>query len=71
VTSHRTPALARAITGPRLAWLFALVPILLALAAIAFVPEGERDTTPVDQLPVGADSTLAVELEDKLPDDEG
>ncbi|MCY4728094.1 MMPL family transporter [Nocardioides sp. STR2] len=69
--SHPTPAPARAITGRRLAWFFALVPILLALAVIAFVPEGERETSPLDTLPAGADSTLAVELEEQLPDDEG
>ena len=69
--SHHTPAPARAIAGRRLAWFFALAPILLALFVIAFVPEGEREASPLDTLPVGADSTLAVELEEQLPDDEG
>ena len=69
--SHHTPAPARAIAGRRLAWFFALVPILLALFVIAFVPEGERESSALDTLPVGADSTLAVELEEQLPDDEG
>ncbi|HEX5916242.1 MAG TPA: MMPL family transporter, partial [Nocardioides sp.] len=68
---HRTPAPARAIAGRRLAWFFALVPILLAIAVIAFVPEGEREASPLDTLPAGADSTLAVELEEQLPEDEG
>ena len=69
--SHHTPAPARAIAGRRLAWFFALVPILFALFVIAFVPEGEREASALDTLPVGADSTLAVELEEQLPDDEG
>ena len=69
--SHHTPAPARAIAGRRLAWFFALVPILFALFVIAFVPEGERESSALDTLPVGADSTLAVELEEQLPDDEG
>ena len=69
--SPRTPAPARAIAGRHLAWFFALVPILLAIAVIAFVPEGEREASPLDTLPAGADSTLAVELEEQLPDDEG
>ena len=42
--SHHTPAPARAIAGRRLAWFFALVPILFALFVIAFVPEGERES---------------------------
>jgi putative drug exporter of the RND superfamily len=71
VPSHHTPAPARAIAGRRLAWFFALAPILLALFVIAFVPEGEREASPLDTLPVGADSTLAVELQEQLPDDEG
>jgi RND superfamily putative drug exporter len=49
----------------------ALVPILLALAVIALVPEGERETSALDNLPAGADSTLAVELADRLPEDDG
>ncbi len=69
--SHHTPAPARAITGRRLAWFFAIVPILFAVFVIAFVPEGEREASALDTLPVGADSTLAVELEEQLPDDEG
>ncbi|HYJ27351.1 MAG TPA: hypothetical protein VEW73_06540, partial [Nocardioides sp.] len=69
--AHHTPAPARAIAGRRLAWFFALAPILLALFVIAFVPEGERESSALDTLPVGADSTLAVELEEQLPEDEG
>ncbi|NYE36300.1 RND superfamily putative drug exporter [Nocardioides cavernae] len=69
--AHRTPALARVITGRRTAWLVALVPILLALAVLALVPEGERETTSTDASPVGADSTSAAQLLDELPEDEG
>jgi len=43
----------------------------MALAVIAFLPEGEREGSPVDTLPAGADSTLAVELAEQLPEDEG
>jgi RND superfamily putative drug exporter len=49
----------------------ALVPLLMALAVIAFLPEGEREGSAVDTLPAGADSTLAVELAEQLPEDEG
>lgn len=71
MSAHRTPALARFITGRRTAWAVALVPILLALAVLALVPEGERETTSTDASPVGADSTLAAQLLDELPEDEG
>ncbi len=71
MTSHQPPAPARFVSGRRTAWLVALVPILLALAVIALVPEGQREASPVDSLPVGADSTLAVELADQLPEDDG
>ncbi|TGN66653.1 MMPL family transporter [Nocardioides eburneiflavus] len=43
----------------------------MALAVIAFLPEGEREASPVDTRPAGADSTLAVELAEQLPEDEG
>ena len=65
------PAPARFVSGRRTAWLVALVPILLALAVIVLVPEGERDARATDTLPAGADSTLAVELADQLPEDDG
>ena len=71
MSHHRTPTLARAIAGRRLAWLVALVPLLVALAVIALVPEGQREGSATDTLPAGADSTLAVELADQLPEDEG
>lgn len=71
MSPHRTPAAARFIAGRRTAWVVALVPILLALAVLAFLPEGERETTSTDTSPIGADSTLAAQLLDDLPDDEG
>jgi RND superfamily putative drug exporter len=71
VPDHQSPALARLVAGRRTAWLVALVPLLVALAVLALVPEGEHDASPTDTLPAGADSTLAVELADRLPDDEG
>ncbi|MBS2940159.1 MMPL family transporter [Nocardioides sp. J2M5] len=71
MSPHRTPAAARFVAGRRTAWVVALVPILLALAVLALVPEGERETTSTDTAPIGADSTLAAQLLDELPDDEG
>lgn len=68
---RQSPAPARFVTGRRTAWLVALVPLLLAVLAIGLVPEGERETSATDTLPQGADSTLAVELAEDLPDDEG
>lgn len=69
--AHHTPTLARVIAGRRTAWVVALVPILLALAVLAFVPEGEREGSSTDTAPVGADSTKAAELLEQLPEDEG
>ncbi|CAM3730078.1 MMPL family transporter [Nocardioides zeicaulis] len=71
MSPHRTPAAARVVAGRRTAWAVALVPILLALAVLALVPEGERETTSTDTSPIGADSTLAAQLLDELPEDEG
>ncbi|WP_307861629.1 MMPL family transporter [Nocardioides xinjiangensis] len=65
------PAPARLVAGCRTAWVVALVPLLLALAAILLVPEGEHEARASDTLPAGADSTAAVELAGQLPDDEG
>jgi RND superfamily putative drug exporter len=62
---------ARVISGRRTAWLVALVPLLIAIAVLVLVPEGERDARATDTLPSGADSTYAVELADQLPEDEG
>ncbi len=57
------------LLGPRIAWLVALVPLLLAGALIAGLGEGERDRTSLDSLPSGFDSTQGTELRDALPDE--
>lgn len=57
------------ITGRRTAWLFALLPILLALALIGGVGEAEHATDSRDNLPENADSTAAAFLLDELPDE--
>ncbi|GAA1911480.1 MMPL family transporter [Nocardioides hwasunensis] len=67
---HQSPAPARFVTGRRTAWLVAIVPLLLAVLAIGFLPEGEHDAKATDTLPKGADSTLAVQLAEQLPDDD-
>ena len=53
----------------RVAWLVAVLPLLLAGALIAGLGEGERDRTSLDALPAGFDSTLGTELRDRLPDE--
>ncbi|WP_243058366.1 MMPL family transporter [Nocardioides sp. SR21] len=62
-------ALAPIITGRRTAWLFALLPILLAVALIGGVGEAEHATDSRDNLPENADSTSAAYLLDELPDE--
>ncbi|QNN54372.1 MMPL family transporter [Nocardioides mesophilus] len=57
------------ITGRRTAWAFALVPLLLAGAAAGVVGEAGRTSSPLDSLPRDADSTIAAELQDRLPED--
>lgn len=58
------------ITGRRTAWLVALVTSLLALTAVAAMPEGERDPSPLDALPAGYDSTQGVAVLEELPADD-
>lgn len=55
------------LVGRRTAWLVALLPLLLAGALIGVLGEGERDASPTDTLPKGADSTIAAQLADELP----
>ncbi|MDR7253001.1 RND superfamily putative drug exporter [Nocardioides sp. BE266] len=69
--SASTSRAARLAAGRRTAWVVALVPLLIAIAALVLVPEGSRTAKATDTLPAGADSTLAVELGDQLPEDEG
>lgn len=67
---QRLSALRSVIVGRRTAWLVALLPILLAGVVIGVVGEGERERTPLDAIPAGADSTEAVALREALPDDD-
>jgi len=51
----------------RRSWWVALVMIVIALGAIGALGEAERTPSPSDTLPVGADSTTALELQQRLP----
>lgn len=53
------------------AWIVALVMVVLGLGLIGVLGEAERTASPLDTLPVGADSTTVVELSDQLPRNEG
>ena len=64
------PASLLPIVRPRVAWLVALAPLLLAVLAIGLLGEGEREQQPTDSLPRGLDSTLAAQLDAQLGDDE-
>jgi RND superfamily putative drug exporter len=55
------------IAGRRTAWVFALVPILFALALIGGVGEAEHEADARELLPDHADSTAAAWLTDDLP----
>lgn len=59
------------VVGRRTAWLVALLPLLLAGVLIGAVGEGERERTPLDTVPAGADSTEALELAEQLPEEDG
>ncbi len=67
--SSHTPAPARFITARRTAWLVALLPLLAAIAVMTLLGEAERDQLATDQSPEGADSTSAIELAERLPDE--
>lgn len=58
------------ISGRRTSWFVALVPLLLALAVLGMVGEGDRDAQPTDSLPEGYDSTTAVGLQQELPEED-
>ncbi len=62
--------LVRLVTGRRTAAAVALLALLLAGMVIAGVGEAERAATSTDSLPRDADSTLAVQLQDELPDED-
>ena len=61
------PSVVGVVTGPRLAWLVALLPLLFAGVLIGLVGEADRDAGATDAQPRGADSTLATELREQLP----
>ncbi|MEQ6901632.1 MMPL family transporter [Nocardioides sp. YIM 152588] len=66
---HRGPvAVSSFLTSRRWAWLVALVPLVAALAVMGIVGEAERTPSPTDSMPSGLDSTLGVELSERLPD---
>jgi putative drug exporter of the RND superfamily len=56
--------------GRATAWLLALVPLLLAVAAIVLVGEADREAQATDSLPAGLDSTQGTELREQLPDEQ-
>ncbi len=57
---------ARWVSGP-----FALLALLASLLLIGLVGAAERSPSSTDALPLGADSTRAVELAERLPQDTG
>ena len=59
-----------AVTGRRTAWLFALLPLVLAVLALGLAGEGERERLTTDQLPAGLDSTEGAALRDRFPEAE-
>ena len=68
-TDRRGSVRTSPLLGPRVAWLVALLPLLLAGALIAGLGEGDRDRTSLDALPAGFDSTQGTALRDALPDE--
>src|SRR5690606_18878498 len=63
-------ALTRALTGRRTAWIVVLVGLVLGMGVTFGLGEAERDPSPTDSLPAGYDSTLGVELQQSLPEDD-
>ncbi|TIC88507.1 MMPL family transporter [Nocardioides sp. GY 10113] len=59
--------LAAWLTSRRWAWLVALVPMLVAVAALGTIGEAERTPSPTDTMPRDLDSTLGTELRAQLP----
>ncbi|GAA5152188.1 MMPL family transporter [Nocardioides marinquilinus] len=66
--ADRAARFASLITRRRVSAVVALVPLLLAVAAIVLLGSGERAAKPDDTLPAGRDSTEAVALQSELPD---
>lgn len=69
--SEAGPLVVRVIVAARTAWAVALLPLVVAGALMGLVGEGERERTPLDTLPAGADSTRAAALAEELPDEDG
>ncbi|HCX83975.1 MAG TPA: hypothetical protein DHV14_02315 [Micrococcales bacterium] len=69
--SHRSSGWIRFATGARTAWIVALLPLLIGGALIGGLGQAERERGATDQLPVGADSTQAAELAERLPQQDG
>ena len=69
----RTPAdwATSIITRRPTAWLVALLPLILAVLALALLGEGDRERTVSDSLPAGKDSTRGTQLRDALPSEGG
>ena len=57
----------RAVTGRRSAWVVVLLGLLLSAGVLVGLGEAERTPHPTDTLPVGYESTQAVELGERLP----
>ncbi len=55
-------------TGRVSAYVVAILPLILGLAAIGVLGQGERERLATDQLPEGYDSTEAIALAQSLPD---
>lgn len=62
-----TEGLIRTVTARRSAWLVVLLGLLLGAGVMIGIGEAERSPHPTDTLPVGYESTRAVELTEQLP----
>ena len=60
---------AAAVVRRGTSWLVALVPLVVAVVVIVLAGEATRTPSPLDQLPRGAESTVAAALQQELPDD--
>ncbi len=58
------------VTARKTAWIMAIIPLLIGIALIGAVGQSTWDRQATDDLPVGADSTKAVELAERLPEQE-
>lgn len=65
-----TNSFSRLVTARRTAWVFALLPLLLAGLFMGFVGEADRPVGVTDNLPAGFDSTEAAVLSAEISDGE-